>query len=363
MLKYLLVWFTLILLSNTALGIEVTEQELDQFVHRYLNTDVGHRGDRHCHDGYCYFGISRGNIDVYWRNYGDEEYLNNLEYILKNNTKIKIETNEAQAIVRDLLRQHLDIFDHLSEIITNPKLLPYLEKYETLKMRSTSKPLSPGLKIIIVGDQHISPHLTGGGGMARCDFSEGLVIINANSWNGCIKHDDILKEFLIFHEIAHCDLKRRHNDGIGDLLSFMDNFLIGEILKQTLNGPIESCRSTIDTLNLYLYEYSDQSIDRSYIEDNLEQLYTELFSQDRFYDNYDGWQHENHDDYTEVADLSEFTTVVNNDLIAIKQKLQRLARDFNNKTFKVHNCLSYLFYGTWQSGIPYSESKYLGTVI
>ena len=326
--RYLPVLFTLILLSNTALGVEVTEQEIDQFVHRYLNTDVDHRGDRHCHDGYCYFGISRGNIDVYWRNYGDEEYLNNLEYILKNNTKIKIETNEAQAIVRDLLRQHLDIFDHLSEITTETELLLYLEKYEALKMRFTSKPLSPGLKVILIGDQHISPHFIGtGSGLARCDFSEGIVLINVNSWNSCIRYDDVFSEFLIFHEIAHCDLKRRHNDGTSDLLSFMDNFLIEEILRQTLNGPIESCRSTIDTLNLYLYEYSDQSIDRSYIEDSFEQFYMELFSQDRFYDNYDGWQHENHDDYTEVEDLSEFTTVVNNDLIAIKQKLQRLARD------------------------------------
>ena len=41
MLKYLPVLFILGLLSNTASGVEVTEQQLDQFVHRYLNDDLG----------------------------------------------------------------------------------------------------------------------------------------------------------------------------------------------------------------------------------------------------------------------------------------------------------------------------------
>ena len=227
MLKYLSVLF-LSLLSSTALGVEVTEKEIDQFIHRYLNHEDNGDDDRHCHDGYCYFDISRGNIDAYWRNYGDEEDLNNREYIwkdrLRNSTKIKIEINQAQATVRDLLRQHLDIFDHLSEITTHPEFLPYLEKYKALKMKYTSKPLSPGLKITLAGNQYISPHFIGtGSGVARCDFSEGLVIINATSWNNCIKHDDIINEFLVFHEIAHCDLKRLHGDGGSNFFIFYES--------------------------------------------------------------------------------------------------------------------------------------------
>ena len=313
---------------------QVTEEEVNQFVHRYLNDD-GDDNNRHCHDGYCYFDTSRGNIDVYWRNYGDEEDERNREYIYiqdrGNSNKVKIEINKAQAIVKASLRQHLDLFDHLSEITTNPELLPYLEKYKTLKMRFTSEPLSPDLKIILIGDQYISPHFIGGGaGIARCDFSEGIILINANSWNSCIKHDDVLSEFLVFHEIAHCDLKRFHDDdGENNVLSFMDQFLIENVLNQTLTGSIESCGS-IDALNIFKEreEWSDQPpVNRSYIEDNFEQLYTEIFSKDKFYRYDESHYEEDHDRYTEVEDLSEFTDVVNNDLIAIKQKLQQLVQE------------------------------------
>ncbi len=188
MLKYLPVLFTLILLSNTALSIEVTEQELDQFVHRYLNNHLKDH-DQHCHDGYCYLSTSRGNIDVYWRNYGDEEDISNQEDTndkedmndkedVSNHNRIKIEIDRAQEIVKVLLRQHLDLFDYLSEITTHPELLPYLEKYKALKMRFTSKLLPTSLKIILVGNQHIPPHIIEkGAGVARCDFTEGIVLI------------------------------------------------------------------------------------------------------------------------------------------------------------------------------------------
>ena len=201
-------------------------------------------------------------------------------------------------------------------------------------MRFTSRPLSPGLKIILAGDQHISPHFIGGGaGVAVCDFSGGIILINAKSWNSCIKHDDVFSEFLIFHEIAHCDLKRTHDDdGENNVLSFIDESLIAHSLNQVLTGPIKSCGSTIDALNLFrrMYENFDQpSFERNYVEDNFEQLYTELFSKDKFYDYDESHYDRDHDSYTEVEDLGEFATVVNNDLIAIKQKLQRLVRDQN----------------------------------
>ena len=253
--------------------------------------------------------------------------------VWNDSSSIKIEMNRAQAIVKASLRQHLDLFDYLSEITTHPEVLPYLEKYEALKMRLTSKPLSTDLKIVLVGDQHISSHFIGkGAGIARCDFTEGIVFINANSWNSCIKHDDVFSEFLIFHEIAHCDLKRTHDDdGEENTLSFMDQFLITHSINQVINGPIKSCIS-IDALGIFreaVAEISGQvSLGRNYIEENLEKLYTELFSKNKFYD-YDEshFYRGSHTQYTEVEDLSEFTTVVNNDLIAIKRKLQRLARD------------------------------------
>ena len=336
--KYLSILFFIGLMSNIALGIEVSEEKIDQFTHRYLNDGFG-ESDRHCHDGYCYFEPLRGDIDVYWRKYGDEEYENNnRENSFQNNTRIKINIDRAEEIVKASLRQHQDLFEYLSEITTSSELLPYLEKYKALKMKFTSKPLSPGLKIILVEDQHIPPSFIGrGAGVGRCDYSEGIVLINANSWNSCIKHDDVLSEFLVFHEIAHCDLKRTHgddDDGDGDgFLSFMDQFLTGNSLNQVLTGPIKnSCESSIDALNVFREMWSswpnELSFERGYIQDNLEQLYAELFSKDKFY-NYDDLHYENNDhtEYRGVEDLSEFTTVVNNDIVAIKQKLQRLARD------------------------------------
>ena len=343
MLKYLPVLFISGLLSNIALGVEVTERELDQFVHRYLNDNGGYN-DRHCHDGYCYFNTLRGDINVYWsNNYGDEEYEKNMEYVLaetwnNSNARIKIEINEAQAIVKASLRQHLDLFDYLSDITTSFELLPYLEKYKALKVRFTGRIVQPYLRIILVGDQHIPPDFIREVGVARCDFTEGIVLVNVNSWNSCIKHDDVFSEFLIFHEVVHCDLKRFHDDGEENNLSFMNQFLTAHIFHQIVTGPIRSCRY-IDPLGLFekLFdkEMSDGlSFSRNYIEDNFEELYAETFSKDKFYD-YDESHYEyepydgrhDHTLYMEVEDLSEFTTVVNNDLIAIKQKLQQLARD------------------------------------
>ena len=73
------------------------------------------------------------------------------------------------------------------------------------------------------------------------------------------------------------------------------------------------------------------SFGRSYLEENFEQLYTELFSKDQF-QHYDhtGFDYE-YSRYVEVED-SVFRTAVNNEFLNYKQGLQYLVGWLNNNS-------------------------------
>ena len=298
----------LFLLSSLSADLvaQVTEQEIDQFMHRYLNDDGG-GNDRHCHGGYCYYSNWHENREDRTRSFG---------------IKVKIEVNIARSIVRSVLRQHEDLFSYLKEIRTDVQFLPYLQKYKDLKIKFTSRPLSTNMKVILLGDEWIIPYmLYNGRGVGQCDYLEGMVLINVNIWNNCIKHDPLFSEFLIFHELAHCDLKRLHNDNDDNEFSFMNQSLMASFINQALKGPINACQlmDSLDVFNRINRVENLTLFERSYIEENLERTYAELFSKDNSYD-YD----DSH--YIEVEDLSGFTEFVNNDILTIKQRLQRLVQ-------------------------------------
>ena len=284
--------------SIIALSNEITQQELDSFVHRYLNSSFG------VIDISKSSSVSRTIIRC------------NIHYCFSTIENIKVNRNTAEAIVRSQLREHLDLFDYLTEIRTSSEFLPYLEKYQDLKMQLIKKDLSPGIKIILVGDEHLYPYWSHEGpAVAICDSLTGMVWINANNWNNCIKHDPLLAEFMIFHELAHCDLNRDHGDN-DNPLSFMDETLTVSLLHNLITRPMDSCR-LMDPDNII----ESGGFDRGDIEQNLEQLYTEAFSKDKFYND-----NEYNCEFCE-EDSVNFTAIVSKEILHLKQKLQQLAQE------------------------------------
>ena len=316
-MKKLFIFNSLVILSLHTLtfSAEMTDQELDQFVYRYLN-DYNEK-ESHCRDGYCYYLSLEGMI--------------------------KIEENAAKAIVKSLLREH-EVLEDLAEIRTSPELLPYLEKYRSLKVESTGRPIQPDIKIVFAGDGS----QVGG----FCDFSSGLVFIQPII-GSCFQNDAYSTEFLIFHELTHCDLGRHHSDYYDDakddnidssgFFSFM-NLKLLDILS---NNSCDERFSIEDDSQRHLLS----NIDRNHVEANFGQLYAELFTKDQFYHD-DGFHIRYYsylsyssftDDYRSEAesyaerdieeeraieeekDLSEFTNIVRNDLLRYKQLFQQLA--------------------------------------
>ena len=329
-MKEIFIFSHLIILSlyTLALRAEVTDQELDQFVYRYLN-DYNEK-ESHCRDGYCYYILPIEDTDY--------------NPLSEDIGMIKIEENAAKAIVKSLLREY-EVLEDLAEIRTSPELLPYLEKYRSLKIESTGRSIQPDIKIVFAGD--------GSQAGGFCHFSSGLVLIQPIT-GSCFQNDAYSTEFLILHELTHCDLGRHHHDYNYDakdnninpsgFFSFM-NLKLLDILS---NNSCDERFGIEDDSQQYLLP----DFDRSHVEANFGQLYTELFSRDQFYHD-EGFHIRNYpyntldffDDYRskvesyverkieeekvmeEVEDLGKFTNAVENDLLQYKQMLQQLIQE------------------------------------
>ena len=71
------------------------------------------------------------------------------------NETVKVEMNTAKEIVKSALRQH-NLLDDLAEIETSPELLPYLERYQSLKIRLTGRSAQPDIKMIFLEKEEMS---------------------------------------------------------------------------------------------------------------------------------------------------------------------------------------------------------------
>ena len=238
MKKYLYL-FSLATLSlhTLAFSAEVTNEELDQFVHRYLH-DTTQDKNRHCHDGYCYYTYYDFRHEIPPK-------------------RIKIEENTAKEIVKSLLRQH-NLLEDLAQVRTNPEFLPYLERYQALKLESTGRPMQPDITMILVRDERVTFYTAG-----YCDFAAGgLIMINARYWS-CTQNDAHLRELFVFHQLAHCDLGRSHRDYNNYSYDFDDDFL--SFMNFYLINLLDSCGQK-DSM-------PSPSFGRSYLEENFEQSF------------------------------------------------------------------------------------------
>ena len=114
--------------------------------------------------------------------------------------------NELTQLVRD----NLDVFSYIAKAQTDPTVLPYLEKYNALKMRYTGQPINSDVKVILSNNPLKNPPHDMSGVLAGwCDYFTRTVFLDRDFWN-FHKDNEKMREALLFHELGHCDLSRRH---------------------------------------------------------------------------------------------------------------------------------------------------------
>ena len=141
-----------------------------------------------------------------------------------------IENIDKSAVdtLTEIVRDNSDIFNYIANSSTDPAFIPLLEKYSDLKRQFTGLPINAAVKVLFsknptaLRDTNNNPTSLGSG---RCDFFTRTVFIDHNFWEHY--NNSRLREAVLFHELAHCDLSRRHEDDNPD--SFMNLLLLAGI--------------------------------------------------------------------------------------------------------------------------------------
>ena len=178
----------------------------------------------------------------------------------------------------DLVNRHSDLFNHLAKLETDPEFLPYVEKYSNLKFRLTGQLIDPDVKIVFSRNPLISSNYYNYNSMRFgniCDYFTRVLFIDHGLWNH-YKHNERVKEAIIFHGIGHCDLKRNHTwEGN---LSFMDvdtHFFI--VSDPTTFADFEHDVDSLTEEEL-LYYANIIIENRIHLDELFEIMYQELFS-------------------------------------------------------------------------------------
>ena len=171
-----------------------------------------------------------------------------------------------------LVRENSDVFHYLAEANTDPRFLPYLEKYFDLKEKFTGQPINTDVTVIfshnplILTDHDKSISYSG-----MCDFFTNFVFIDPGFWDH-YNDNEKMKEAILFHEVGHCDLNRTHT-WAGNDFSFMDIDTLELLL---LPNPGSRYNWLFYSMNRNYYD--SRLIARQDIDKAFEDMYQELFS-------------------------------------------------------------------------------------
>ena len=203
--------------------------------------------------------------------------------------------------VTEMVREHSDVFNYIAEAQTDPEFLPYIEKYNTLKMRFIGQSINPNVKVLFAGNPtKRTSHDVTFSFSGICDNFTRTVFLDRDFWD-YHKNNEEVRESLLFHELGHCDLMRKHLDGFNDVddaidarqpyFSFMhidglQIFILSKLFNRRMNRQCsrESMEEYIrgeshpsgcsPNIELYYYEH----IFNSDLNKVFEEAYRELFS-------------------------------------------------------------------------------------
>ena len=195
-----------------------------------------------------------------------------------------------QKVVSEFVRivhENADIFNYLIESNIDPEFLPYLEKYSDLKMKYKNQPVDADVKILF-GSHPLktSDHLKVIRYSGYCDFFSGVVFIDRGFWD-VHKDNERVRESVLFHELGHCDLNRKHFL-LHEKFSFyvqIENFsfMNGDIVYSLLFDLLDQSRfESNGDYNLYSRHIGDTKED---LDQTFTLMYQELFSKENTRDN------------------------------------------------------------------------------
>ena len=163
------------------------------------------------------------------------------------------------------IKQNSDVFNSMAELETDSEILPYLERYDILKLQFTGRSINPSIKIVFAhhplsnGDYDKSIDSFG-----VCDYFTRSIFLDRGLWDH-YRENERLREAIVFHELGHCDLDR-FDESAGPI-SFMTVFDIQCLFSGIVT---ESCDKFKNDREL-----SDSNFDQT-----LEAMNRELFSKE-----------------------------------------------------------------------------------
>ena len=124
-----------------------------------------------------------------------------------------IDENRVDALTK-IVRDNSDIFNYIANSQTDSAFIPLLKKYSDLKKQFTGLPINSEVKVLFsnnptaLRDVNNNPDILGAG---HCNFLTRTIFIDRDFWN---YFDERVKEAVLFHELGHCDLSRKHEDEV-----------------------------------------------------------------------------------------------------------------------------------------------------
>ena len=195
-----------------------------------------------------------------------------------------------QKVVNEYFRivhENANIFNYLTDAETDPELLPYLEKYSKLKMQYKNQPINTDVKVLFsTNPLKSTDHLNNMEYSGYCSFFTRVVFIDRGFWEAH-KGNERVKESLLFHELGHCDLDRKHFRLHEDFSSYIEignySFMNGDIVYSLLFDLINrDIFPSNDIYNIYSQQIEEakEDLGQTFI-----QMYQELFSKENTRDN------------------------------------------------------------------------------
>ncbi len=198
-----------------------------------------------------------------------------------------------QGVVNEFSRivhENADIFNYLTEAKTDPEFLPYLEKYSSLKMQYKNQPINTNVKVLFsTHPLKTSDHLKYVKHSGYCNFFTQSIFIDRGFWKAH-RDNERARESILFHELGHCDLDRKHFLLRGDFSSYIQtenfSFMNGDIIYSLLFSLLtesELRHLVIDEYNLYSHRIKAAKMD---LDQTFESMYQELFSKENTRNNF-----------------------------------------------------------------------------
>ena len=109
--------------------------------------------------------------------------------------------------IRQFIDDNSDVFNRITQLETDSEFLPYIEKYNTLKIQHIGQPINPNIKVVFSRNSLRIFDYTYYEMIAVCETLTDTIFMDRGSWN---HYPEIFREFLLFHELGHYDLNRPH---------------------------------------------------------------------------------------------------------------------------------------------------------